>query len=102
LIGIGGLNGSWKAESEFMPTIVLHNSYTRGELLSLIGEFEGVVKREQDRSLARHLRRDFIDGNPSPHNRNTAEILVPRSGRREARSGVQIALQREGIGCIAH
>ena len=58
-----------------MLKIMLHNNFNRGELLSLIGEFESVVKREQDRSLARHLRRDFIDGNPSPHNRDTVRTI---------------------------
>jgi len=58
-----------------MPTITLHSNFNRGELLSLIGKFENAVKREQDRSLARHLRRDFIEVNPSPHSRNTVKTI---------------------------
>ena len=58
-----------------MPTIMLHNNFNRGELLSLIGEFESAVVRKQDRSLARNLRRHFIDRHPSPHNRNTVATI---------------------------
>jgi len=58
-----------------MPMIMLHNNFDRVELRSLMGKFESVVKREQDRSLARHLRRDFIDSDPSLHNRNTVRTI---------------------------
>ena len=57
-----------------MPTITLH-SFNRGELLSLISKFESLIKRQQDRSLARHLRRDFIDGNPSLDDRNVINTI---------------------------
>lgn len=58
-----------------MPTIILDDNFNRGELLSLIGTFESVVKRQQDRSLARRLRRNFIDSNPSPHNKETVRTI---------------------------
>ena len=58
-----------------MLTVMFNIDFDRDELNSLLREFESAAKREQDRSLARHLRRDFIDGNPSLHDRNTVRTI---------------------------
>lgn len=58
-----------------MSTITLDNNFNRDELLSLTREFERAVKREQDRSLARNLRRDFIEHDPNPHHKDTVRTI---------------------------
>lgn len=58
-----------------MVMLTLNDNFNRDELLSLTHEFESVVRREQDRSLARNLRRNFVERSPNLHDNNTLRTI---------------------------